>query len=132
MKKNGIVRVRENVVFLVITTILVLFIATCITLTVKGSESNQKSGYNEEYYDLLEERYKEEVTNVLSGYGMGQSGVNLTKITMEDGSREYALVIYNGKFIQMDSDRLEQLKNELCSITFPEASCIVRVSLREI
>lgn len=132
MKKNGTVRIRENVVFLAITTMLVLFIATCITLTVKGSESNQKSGYNEEYYDLLEERYKEEVTNVLSGYGMGQSGVNLTKITVEDGSREYALVIYNGKFIQMDSDRLEQLKNELCSIAFPEASCNVCVSLREI
>ncbi len=132
MKKNAMVKVKENVVFLAVTAVLVLFIATCLTLTVKGSESNCENGYNEEYYDLLEERYKEEITDILEEYGLYRSGVNLTKITLGDGCREYTLVIYNGKLLGMDSDRLEELEKELCKVKFPDAACNVHVSLMEV
>lgn len=130
MKKANFKVVRENICFLAVTAVLVLFIATCVTLTVKGSEGHGTSGYNEDYYDLLEENYKEQITEVLDAYGMGRSGVNLTKITLEDGSREYSLVIYNGKFLQMDSDRMQNLESALCSIAFPEESCAVCISLK--
>lgn len=131
MKKEIALKAKQNLVFLVVTAILVLFIATCITLTVKGSENGYESGYNEEYYDLLEERYKEEVTDILEEYGLYRSGVNLTKITLGDGSREYTLVVYNGKLSGMESARLEALTSELCAVGFPDAACSVRVSLEE-
>ena len=131
MKKEIALKAKQNFVFLVVTAILVLFIATCLTLTVKGSESGYESGYNEEYYDLLEERYKEEVTDILEEYGLYRSGVNLTKITRGDGCREYTLVVYNGKLSGMEGGSLEALTSELCAVGFPDAACSVRVSLAE-
>ncbi len=130
MKKANFRVIRENMCFLAVTAVLVLFIAACVTLTVKGNEGHGTSGYNEDYYDLLEENYKEQIAEVLNEYGMGRSGVNLTKITLEDGSREYALMIYNSKFLQMDSDKMQNLESALCSVTFPQEACHISISLQ--
>lgn len=132
MKKNGNMWIRENKLFLAVSAVLVLFIAACITLTVDGNEKNGAGGYDERYFDTLEAAYQEEISDVLEEYGVSRSGINLTKITSGDGTREYALTVYNQRFGHMDDDRRNSLKQALYSIPFPDAECSVAISLKNL
>lgn len=121
---------RGNGLFLGMSFALVLVIAACITLTVKGSEKQSAGGYDEAYYDSMEEAYQEEVAEVLAQYGVGTSGINLTKITEADGTRAYTLAIYNRNFDRMDEAKMGSLEKSLNEVVFPEEACEIVISLR--
>lgn len=129
MKKQGM-RNKKNGLFMVMSFVLVLITTACITLTVKGSEKQSAGGYDEDYYDSIEKEYQEEVAKVLAQYGVGRSGINLTKITDENGERSYTLAIYNQGFSKMNEEKMGSLEQSLNAVAFPEAACEVAVFLR--
>ena len=130
MKKSHDMRGKGNRLFLAASTVLVLFIAACITLTVQGDEKHGAGGYDEAYFDVLEESYQDEIKEVLEEYGVSKSGMNLTKMTSEDGTREYTLAIYNRRFERMDDEKLCSLEQALGSVVFPEEACGVVIRLK--
>ena len=130
MKKSHDMRGKGNRLFLAVSTVLVLFIAACITLTVQGDEKHGAGGYDEAYFDVLEESYQDEIKEVLEEYGVSKSGMNLTKMTSEDGTREYTLAIYNRRFERMDDEKLCSLEQALGSVGFPEEACGVVIRLK--
>ena len=132
MKKSHDMRGKGNRLFLAVSTVLVLFIAACITLTVQGDEKHGAGGYDEAYFDTLEEAYQEEIEMILEEYGVGKSGINLTKMTSGDGTREYTLSIYNRRFERMDDSKLSSLEHALGSVTFPEETFGVVIRLQGI
>lgn len=131
MKRKQSMRNQKNGLFMVMSFVLVLIITACITLTVKGSEKQSAGGYDEDYYDSIEKEYQEEVAKVLAQYGVGRSGINLTKITDENGERSYTLAIYNQSFSKMNKEKMGSLEQSLNEVAFPEATCDVVVLLKE-
>lgn len=131
MKRKQSMRNQKNGLFMVMSFVLVLITTACITLTVKGSEKQSAGGYDEDYYDSIEKEYQEEVAKVLAQYGVGRSGINLTKITDENGERSYTLAIYNQSFSKMNEEKMGSLEQSLNEVAFPEATCDVVVLLKE-
>ena len=123
--------VLSDHMFFISGCLLVLIIISCITLTVKAGEKKSTSGYDERYYDELETEYKEGIDQALREYGLANSGINLTKITSADGSRQYSLRIYNARLTRMESDEIAGIRECLCEISFTEVACGVTVSLGE-
>lgn len=111
-----------------ILLLLLLIGLFCVTLHVQGNEAHG-SGYDEEAYDELEQAYCTEVHELLTGYGLHNSGMNLTKITQTDGLREYRLEVHHSGIARLTGDERESLQNGLEVLSFPDGRCTVRVRL---
>lgn len=98
--------------FGVITVLLVLVIAFFTTGTVMGMEKGSVK-VDEKYYRQIEQEYVCQVRAYLSDVGYDNSGIALTKVFYEDGSREYTLNIHHKRIDKLTSVEQEQLKNEL-------------------
>lgn len=120
---------RRQTAGTIIGVIFGLIAAVCITLTVSGNERRNGFSYNEAYFDKLESAYQAEVRQVLADYGMGRSGINLTKITEADGTRSYRLVVCGSQVERMDEEQAGLVIETLCEISFPEQGCKVNIIL---
>lgn len=125
-------RNKGNQVFIVLSVWLMVLIISCITMTVRAKEVKKTGGYDEVYYDALEEQYKQGIVDLLSEYGLRHSGINLTKMTFSDGCRQYQLRIYNGRFEHMGINTISEIQNRLYEISFPQESCDVEIILGNI
>lgn len=76
-----------------IAVVLSLVIIYLIGMTVHSTENVLSAGRSDEYTKELEREYVKSIKAVLSKQGIGNAGVMLTKITCEDGKREYSLRI---------------------------------------
>lgn len=109
--------------------LLVLLIGLfCVTMHVQGSEA-KGSGYDEQAYDELEKIYYSEVHELLTDYGLHNSGMNLTKITRADGAREYRLEVHHKGIGHMTGTERESLQESLEIINFPDDRSTVCVRL---
>lgn len=98
--------------FGLITVLLILVIAFCTTGTVMGMEKGSVK-VDEKYYRQIEQEYVRQVRTYLSDTGYDNSGVALTKVFYEDGSREYTLNIHHKRIEKLTGTEQEQLKEDL-------------------
>lgn len=98
--------------FGLITIVLILVIAFCTTGTVMGMERGRVT-VDEKFYKKMEQDYVMQVREYLNEEGYNNSGVTLTKVFFEDGSREYTLNIHHKRIEKLTDVQREKLKQQL-------------------
>lgn len=101
--------------FVLITLILILVTAFCTTGTVMGMEKDKLS-VDETFFEEMERDYVYKVRQYLDAEGYCNSGVVLTKVTFEDGSREYTLNIHHRRFDKLEKNKQDELKSMLADM----------------
>lgn len=66
-----------------------------------------------EYREAIESAYISDIRMVMEENGYSNSGVNMTKVTNEDGEWEYNVVIYHHSFAWMEEGAKEEMKIRL-------------------
>ncbi len=107
---------------ILLSAVLVLIIAFCITETVI-SQSNEARCIEEKYYDEMEDAYLAELKQLLTDKGYRNSGVTMTRVTDEVGARSYTVNIHHKLISKLSLEEKELLAERLGEITFADASC---------
>jgi len=113
MKKS---KVKNNLIFIIITTILVIAIFYIFSLNVYSQTKENAMRASKEQVDTLECEYIKVAQSIMSEYGCKYSGVTMTKIYGEDGIRDYELVIHHQNLKYLDDEEINQLKKDLHSV----------------
>lgn len=101
---------KKTVMFWAVTVILAAIATLCISGTVM-SKSDMKQEELENYYRMEEQELLGRTKELLTEMGYKNSGVTLTRVVDEDGSREYTFTIHHGKIDKMsDAERAELAK----------------------
>ena len=113
----------ENIGFVAMTLGLVLVMALCCRGVVL-SRTNVSAQELEGYYQVLEEGMVEDARQMLSARGFANSGVMLTRMIDESGSRQYTLTVHHGRINKMSEEDRQILMAELEQIAFEDENCV--------
>lgn len=92
------------------------------TMTVR-SQSRLEQAQIERYYREQENEMVRQVRTFLNENGFDDSGVSLTRVVNEDGSREYTLTVHHRKITALSDEGREELKKELAECNFEGENC---------
>lgn len=98
--------------FVLITVVLIMITVFCTTGTVMGMEKDA-ARVDEKYYKQMEKEYVTQVKSYLQEEGYENSGVTLTKVLYEDGSREYTLNVHHKRIDKLSESEQNALRNTL-------------------
>ena len=115
-------RRMENIGFVAMTFGLVLVMALCCRGVVL-SRTNVSVQEMEGYYQVLEDELVEDARQLLSERGFANSGVMLTRMIDESGSRQYTLTVHHGRINKMSEEDRQILLAELEQIVFEDENC---------
>lgn len=96
----------------VITVLLVLAAAFCVSGTVMSRERNDCSRENERYA-LLEDAFTERTKGILEERGYRNSGVTITWTRENGGARSYRVEIHHRGIGRLGDDEKERLTEAL-------------------
>ena len=105
--------------FVLITVVLIMVTVFCTTGTVMGMEKDA-ARVDEKYYKQMEKEYVKQVRSYLQEEGYENSGVTLTKILFEDGSREYTLNVHHKRIGKLSESEQNALRNALAEFADEE------------
>lgn len=108
--------------FLLVTTALVMVIALSITGTVMSHDGRDLK-IQEKYYKEMEQEYVQQIRWFLTDSGYENSGVMLTHVVNEDGSREYTVTIHNEKITALSEKEKEALGESVLKLAFDAPDC---------
>lgn len=108
--------------FGVITVLLILVIVFCVKGTVFSKEKQERATENY-YYAALEKEYREQAKELLEEQGYHNCGVTMTRVTLEDGSREYTVLLHHRKLQKLGVEEREELLEALCTMEFSHGTC---------
>ncbi len=115
--------------FGIVTVLLVLVILFCVKGTVMSKEKHERAEYNH-YYAALEQDYLAKTRALLLEEGFTDCGINLTRVTYEDGGREYTVRLYHRRFDRLTEEELYRLKYRLSDVEFHDEGCSFRYELQ--
>ena len=118
----------KNVTFTVVTIILVLCSAFFITKTVQG-QSDTDVAAKEGYYQALEQEYVDEIRTYLDEQGFLNSGVMLTRVVDEQGSREYQVTLHHKYLEKLSEEERQAVFEEIEGMAFGSDGCIFQIKL---
>lgn len=110
---------KKRIGFAVSVCVLVL-ITVFSTAGVVHAREKDAVMEEEGYYQSLEKKYVKEIRECLSSAGYSNCGVMLTRTVFEDGSREYLILIHNGRFDRLAEEEKEVLLKSLAAKAFQE------------
>lgn len=113
---------KEFTVTAMITVMLVLVTAFCISGTVMGQSKGNRRAEGQ-YYHAAEQTYVQEIRKLLEERGYSNSGVTMNRVTKEDGSRQYTVTIYHRRINKLSDARQRELLAECRSVDFPAENC---------
>ncbi len=116
-------RKTGSVGFVAATIILVLVAALSFGGTVM-SRTDFDAVELESFYRVKESELVKEVREFLAESGLENSGVTLTRVVEQDGSRNYTLTVHHGKIHKMTEQEKESLKVKLNALCFEDEACI--------
>lgn len=108
--------------FWIITVLLVLVIIFCVKGTVMSKGNNERAKQNH-YYATLEQDYLERTRQILHEEGYENCGINLTRVTYEDGRREYTVLLHHRRLERLSVEEKIDLENMLSQIEFQNKEC---------
>ena len=108
--------------FGILTILLVLVIIFCVKGTVMSKENNEWAKQNH-YYAALEQDYLERTRQLLHEEGYESCGINLTRVTYEDGRREYTVVLHHRKLERLSDEEKLDLESVLSQMEFHNEMC---------
>lgn len=109
--------------FVAATTIFLLIAAISFAGTVACGMDIKGAGA-EEFYRERERRMLEDVGAFLNEQGYVNSGVALTRVVEEDGSRRYMLTVHHRRIEQMEAAQREALACQLTAFAFHDDNSI--------
>lgn len=105
-----------------VTVLLVLITALFFGMTVR-SETDDAARRNERYYREKERELTGEIRAFLESRGLKDSGVMLTRVVEEDGSRAYTVTVHHGRIDEMEDAERDELLRCLAELDFEEEGC---------
>lgn len=116
-------KIVKNISFtVIISVILVLVAAFCISGTVFSQGRNRRI-MEEKYYRDMEQTYLKEVRAFLEEEGYKNSGVTMTKVIEADGSRSYTVTIHHERIDRLPESDKQSLLANCSNISFPIEEC---------
>lgn len=113
--------------FYIVAAGLILVILSMVTMTVNAAESKKKQHENR-YYEEIEEAYVRQLRCTLTEKGYRNAGVTMTKVFLEDGSREYTVKLHHRRMEKLSMDEKSELLEELSTLTLADSEC--RINLK--
>lgn len=108
--------------FYIVAAGLILVILSMVTMTVNATE-NKKIQHENGYYEQIEDEYIQKLRYTLTEKGFRNAGVTMTKVFLEDGSREYTVKLHHRRMDNLSAKEKDELLNELSGIVFETAEC---------
>lgn len=118
---------KKKVGFLLLTCLLVLVTAFSAA-GVAQCQSEEALKQEEAYYSQLERDYVLALRSYLEEAGYRSSGVTLTRMVFEDGSRECRIVIHNRRFDRLTEEEKQVLAQKLEALAFSAEQCSFCIS----
>lgn len=115
---------KKNILTIIGTVILVFISVLCISGTVISQEKG-KSKVEERYYYQAQQDYVKAVRRFLGEQGYKNSGVTMTYVLTENGSREYTVTIHHKKISALSDGEKNVLKAACTSLVFPVEDCLI-------
>lgn len=112
----------KTVKFAIITIVLLLITTFSVTGTVM-SQNKDKDPIDAKHYRILENQYIAQVRERLEEQGYKNVGITMTRITEEDGTREYTVLLHHKRINALDEAERGLLVQELCDTYFPIEGC---------
>lgn len=110
--------------FYMISLVVVIFLFSVATLTVKG-QGEHDIALERGFYEELEEDYVLRLREMLGNKGYFNAGITMTKIYQEDGSREYTVQIHHKRIDRLSEGEKVILMNELAAVCFGDEQCSI-------
>lgn len=127
-KENVVEKVVKIIMGILMTVLVVIGLAFFVSGTVL-SQTEEAFIKDEATLRVLEKEYVSAVREYLEKQGFEDSGVTLTWITQEDGSRCYEILLHHRKMNTLDLTEREELFTEVRKLAFEVAGCNFRVNL---
>ena len=116
-------RKESKAEFVVVTVLLVLFAALLFGSTaISMTEADTRE--LEEYYLEKERQLTGEIRRLLQEEGFDNSGIMVTRVVEEDGSRLYTVTVHHGRIDSMDPSGREELLDRLRALNFTDDNCL--------
>lgn len=116
---------KKNILFLTSTILLLAVIFFCFSATAYSQSVERSSLADKEEIDLQEQALLEEMKQVMKEYGCEYSGITMTKVYLEDGTRSYRIRIHHRNISILDEAELAALQERLgrlvCGLDHVEA-----------
>lgn len=123
---------RKEVLFLLVAAALVVITVLMVYSTRQHIQQRKGDAIQreetEENYREMEEQYCSQVQDVMAKAGYPNSGVTMTYVTSEDGSRQYMVQIHHRHLEKMKTEDQEQLKQEVSHIKLTVGSCYISLT----
>lgn len=104
---------RKNILFVASTILLLAVIFFCFSATAYSQSVERTTFQDKEEIDLQEQALLKEMKQIMKEYGCEYSGITMTKVYLEDGTRSYLIRIHHRNISILDENELEALKERL-------------------
>lgn len=121
-------KLAKEVLFVVFTFVVSMVIAFFISGTVV-SQADGKVTVDEESFPILEEKYVEEICELLEKLGYENSGINLTMVTDEEGNRSYQVKLHHRRINYLTEEEKAALFATIEDMAFQVVGCEFEISL---
>lgn len=108
---------KKNLIFVTSTLILMAVIFFCFSATAYSQSLERAALGDKEGIDLQEQEILTGIKGVMKEFGCEYSGVTMTKVYCEDGSRNYQVLIHHRDLSYLDAEEMAQLKESLDQVT---------------
>lgn len=114
--------------FWIFTVLFIILMIFCVKGTAMSMGNRERARENC-YYADLEHEYVEKTHSLLEKKGYDNCGVNMTRVTYEDGSREYTILLHHRKLDRLTKEEKVTLMNLLSEAEFRDEICSFRYDL---
>lgn len=92
----------------------------CTQQTVSGCRAAASLTEQEQYFEVLEQEYMQNMGRLLSDAGYANSGITMTSITEADGTREYTVLLHHDRFKRLSEKEKNELASQLAGASFAQ------------
>ena len=119
----------KNVIFVVVSFILVMIILTFFSMNVYSQSLENAIQIDKQQTDQLEKAYLKEMKHILNDYGCPNAGITMTKVYGEAADL-YEVAVHHADMRYLDQDGMNELDVRLKNLTaqFPHAKFVFSYS----
>ena len=114
---------RAGMADFVAVTVFLVLIAVLLLGEKAWSGTDMDAWGLEEYYQIKEQELTGEIGEFLKKEGLENSGIMVTRVVEENGSRLYTVTVHHGRIDAMDAAERAELLSRLQELNFADDRC---------
>ena len=114
---------RAGIVSFVAGTVLLVLIAALFVGCTAMSRTDIGTRELEEYYLTKEQALTKDVRELLAVQGYENSGVMVTRVIEDDGSRFYTIAVHHKRIELLDDKERDMLLSQVENLVFDDEAC---------